>query len=470
MFHNKLFFVLILFTFFTKVGAQNFELGKVSIAEIEEKVHPKDSSAVAAILYKKAKTLFNYNIINGFTVLHEYEYRIKIYKKEGLSWANFEVPYYVGYEDMNKDMVKFSNGVTYNLENGTVVKTKLNSEGSFKENLNDYWNQASITLPNVKVGSVIEFKYTLRSENIVKFPVFNIQYDIPVNYTEYRTEIPGFYLYKTISVGYVNVVSDSKLVNGYKNYEDEHNQTRRLGFKQVNSIYTAQNVPALIEEDYVDNLKNYRSAIRHELETVRFPEQPVKDYSVTWEGVAKTIYKDKNFGKELDERTYIEQDVMAILKDAVTPKEKLDLIFKFVQNKMNWNGDYGYYTDKGVKKAYLDRTGNIAEINFILIAMLKRAGINVSPVLTSTLQHGVPTYPSRTDFNYVIAAVQIDDKQILLDATNKFNSPNILPLQVLNWTGRLIRQDGSSEEINLVPTVPSKKTISYYSILKVQVK
>nr|WP_315214980.1 DUF3857 domain-containing protein [uncultured Flavobacterium sp.] len=457
MFHNKLFFVLILFTFFTKVGAQNFELGKVSIAEIEEKVHPKDSSAVAAILYKKAKTLFNYNIINGFTVLHEYEYRIKIYKKEGLSWANFEVPYYVGYEDMNKDMVKFSNGVTYNLENGTVVKTKLNSEGSFKENLNDYWNQASITLPNVKVGSVIEFKYTLRSENIVKFPVFNIQYDIPVNYTEYRTEIPGFYLYKTISVGYVNVVSDSKLVNGYKNYEDEHNQTRRLGFKQVNSIYTAQNVPALIEEDYVDNLKNYRSAIRHELETVSFPEQPVKDYSVTWEGVAKTIYKDKNFGKELDERTYIEQDVMAILKDAVTPKEKLDLIFKFVQNKMNWNGDYGYYTDKGVKKAYLDRTGNIAEINFILIAMLKRAGINVSPVLTSTLQHGVPTYPSRTDFNYVIAAVQIDDKQILLDATNKFNSPNILPLQVLNWTGRLIRQDGSSEEINLVPTVPSKK-------------
>ena len=112
----------------------------------------------------------------------------------------------------------------------------------------------------------------------------------------YLGQAPGFYLYKTISVGYVNVVSDSKLVNGYKNYEDEHNQTRRLGFKQVNSIYTAQNVPALIEEDYVDNLKNYRSAIRHELETVRFPEQPVKDYSVTWEGVAKTIYKDKNFG------------------------------------------------------------------------------------------------------------------------------------------------------------------------------
>jgi hypothetical protein len=54
------------------------------------------------------------------------------YIKEGLSWANFEVPYYVGYESMSDDVVKFSNAVTYNLED-EIVKTKLNSEGSFKK-------------------------------------------------------------------------------------------------------------------------------------------------------------------------------------------------------------------------------------------------------------------------------------------------------------------------------------------------
>ena len=247
----KVILSIFIFLIITKAKSQNFELGKVSITELEEKVHPKDSSAVAAILYKKAKTFFNYNIKNGFTVLHEYEYRIKIYKKEGLSWANFEVPYYVGYEDMNKDMVKFSNGVTYNLENGTVVKTKLNSEGSFKENLNDYWNQASITLPNVKVGSVIEFKYTLRSENIVKFPVFNIQYDIPVNYTEYRTEIPGFYLYKTISVGYVNVVSDSKLVNGYKNYVTMDYQMKNSILKSIFFLKINKNQIRLTKKELI---------------------------------------------------------------------------------------------------------------------------------------------------------------------------------------------------------------------------
>ena len=81
-------------------------------------MHPKDTSAVAAILYNKARTFFSYNIKDGFTVNHEYEFRIKIYKKEGLKWANYQVPYYVGYENYNDDVVNFSNGVTYNLENG----------------------------------------------------------------------------------------------------------------------------------------------------------------------------------------------------------------------------------------------------------------------------------------------------------------------------------------------------------------
>jgi hypothetical protein len=37
-------------------------------------------------------------------------------------------------------------------------------------------------------------------------------------------------------------------------------------------------------------------------------------------------------------------------------------------------------------------------------------------------------------------------KQILLDATNKYTTPNIIPLNTLNRFGRLIRKDGTSEE------------------------
>lgn len=461
----KVIVVLLLFLAIVKTNAQNSELGKVSNKELLEKFHPEDTTAVAAILCKKARTIFKYNLNRGFTVNHEYTYRIKIYKKEGLSWANFEVPYYVGYEDMNDESVKFSNAVTYNIENGTVVKTKLNGEGSFKKNVNEYWNQAMISMPNVKVGSVIEFKYILKSENIVKFPVYDNQYNIPINYSEYITEIPEFFIYKPVLTGYVKVKSDTKFVNGSQSFEDEYKRTANLSYRQINSSYITENIPGIKEEDYVDNIRNYKSSIQNELERTRFPEQPVKDYSITWEGVAKTIFENKNFGKELNEQLYLLKDVKLILKNAVSDKEKLDIIFKFVQSKMNWNRENGYFTEKGVKQAYLDKTGNVAEINFILIAMLKLAGINVNPVLVSTVEYGVPAFPNRTVFNYVIAAADLDGKQILLDATHKYTTQNILPLNVLNWTGRLLKQDGTSQEINLVPTMPSK--VNYTLMTKV---
>ncbi|HMI08328.1 MAG TPA: DUF3857 domain-containing protein, partial [Flavobacterium sp.] len=331
------------------MNAQKFELGKVSLKELQEKSYPADTSAVAAILYNKAKTYFRYDRNNGFTAYHEYEFRIKIYKKEGLKWANFEVPYYVGYENLNNDYVKFSNGITYNIENGEIAKAKLNSEGSFRQDVNELWKVASITMPNVKVGSVIEFRYTLRSEDLMEFPVFHFQYAIPVAFAEYRTEIPEFFIYKPSVIGLGDVKSDAKIVGGYQNYSNEHQQSVNLSYQQINSVYTAQNMPALNEEDYVDNIENYRSSVVHELEKTRFPDVPEKNYSTTWEGVAKTIYKDKRFGKELEERLYFEQDLASIIKNATTNAEKVTAIFEFVKRSMHWDGKYGYYTKKGVR-------------------------------------------------------------------------------------------------------------------------
>ena len=458
---SKLLIMLFLFAFVGKATAQKFELGKVSIKELQDKMHPVDTSAAAAILYNKVKTFFEYNQKDGFSINVEYECRIKIYKKEGLEWATHQIPYYVGYENYNDDTVNFSKCITYNLENGVVVKTKLNNEGTFKKKINEFWNEASITMPNVKVGSVIEFKYVLKTEDIVKFPRFDFQYAIPVNYSEYKTIIPGFFVYKSFVRGRSNVEAESKVTNGSLYFTNKINPSRMdyINFQQVESVYKTYNTPALKEEPFVDNIQNYRMAIEHELEKTQFYGNPVKDYAMTWEGVAKTIYDDKNFGIELNQRDYLAQDLKKILKEGMSVPERMDVIFKFIQNKMNWNDKKGCYTDKGVTQAYKESTGNTAEINFILIAMLNYAGITAYPVLISTKEHGIPLFPSRTVFNYVTAAAQIDGKQIILDATNKYTTANTLPFNAMNRTGRLIRQNGTSEEINLVPNTSSKESI-----------
>ncbi|MET0760480.1 MAG: DUF3857 domain-containing protein [Flavobacterium sp.] len=457
---NKLVMILLFLVSFSKINAQKFEPGKVSVADLLEKTHPSDSSASAAIVYKKARTFFVYNQRTGFTTVHEYEFRIKIYKKEGLNWADYQVPYYVGYENLSDEVVKFTSGMTYNLEDGVIIKTKLNSEGSFKKNVNEYWSQASITMPNVKVGSVIEFKYILKSENTVKFPAFNFQEEIPVNYSEYITEIPEFFIYKNVISGFTKVNSTEKLKNGFQVFQNENTHSINLSYQQINTIYIAENVRALKDENYVDNLQNYRSSIQHELQKTRLPGQFEKNYSETWDGVAQTILENKNFGKELNQEFYFEKDLKTVVNQEASETERANAVLNFVKLKMNWDNQKGYLTEKGVKQAYIDRTGNVAEINFILIAMLKYAGINANPVLVSTREHGISVFPNRTIFNYVIVEAEVDGKKILLDATNKNTTLNIVPLNVLNWTGRLIRQDGTSEEINLVPNTLSKEIIN----------
>lgn len=138
----KLLIVLLVAISFSKANAQKLELGKVSIAELQEKEYPKDPSAVAAILFKKGETTFEFSENDGFTMLTDVKTRIKIYKKEGYDWANQEVRYYL----VNKfnESVSFSDAVTYNLVNGKIEKTKLKSDGIFDEKINKYWGQKKL--------------------------------------------------------------------------------------------------------------------------------------------------------------------------------------------------------------------------------------------------------------------------------------------------------------------------------------
>lgn len=433
--------------------------------ELQEKHCSLDTTAVAAILSAKGKTIYIYDK-RGFFMNHIFEFRVKIYKKSGLDWATVKVPYYVGFEDGEDDYVTFSDCTTYNLEGNDIVKTKLKKEGIFDSKINEDWKEASITMPNVKEGSVIEYKYVIKSYNFTQFPTFYFQFSIPTNFAEYKTEIPEFFVYAPITTGFVKISSKSEVGFGYQNFDNEYNQGLNMSYKQINSVHTGENVPALKEENFIDNLTNYRATIEYELQKTRFPEVPEKPYTVTWDDVARTIYKEEKFGKELDKKGSLINDLRLILKDNdSTELMKATTVFRFVQAKMNWNNDYGYLTDKGVLKAYEEGSGNVAEINFILISMLNYAGIRTHPVLTSTIGHGIPIYPNRTVFNYVIAAAEIDGKRMLMDATSKFTTIDILPFHVLNWVGRLISRDGTSENVELLPTAPSKDVNNVIAVI-----
>ena len=134
-------------------------------------------------------------------------------------------------------------------------------------------------------------------------------------------------------------------------------------------------------------------------------------------------------------------------------------IFNYVKTNFKWNGYYGIYADEGLRSVFKNKTGNVADINLLLTVFLRHAGLNTHPVLISSVSNGIPLFPSRTAFNYVVAGVELNGNTVLLDATDRYTVPNLLPLRAMNWSGRMIYQNGGSKEIDLQPKVLSKDNI-----------
>ena len=465
MFTKKLIILLLCcITFFSQ--AQDFRLGKVSKAELEENFHPADTSAVAAILYKKGNTRFELDSETEFILVTEVEVRIKIYKKEGLDYANFSMPYYTGGK---KETLIFDDAATFNLVNGKIERTKLKKEGEFEEKVSENWSQKKIVLPNVKEGSVVEFKYVHKTPYLSSIPDWYFQYEIPVNNIDYSVYIPQYYIYRTsLNSTDIEIKQETKPIQkgvttaattSYGTRNVGSTQSGSINYNEIRTFYSAKNLPALKQEEFVNNIKNYVASVKHNLVRIQYPNNQ-KDFSISWEDLAKTIYDNSDFGKELNQKSYFEDDLNQILTTGMSRDEKINTIFDFVKNKMVWNEYYGYYCRDGVKKAYKNKSGNVAEINLMLTAMLRHAGLNANPVLVSTRSNGIAIFPNTSAFDYVIAAVETENDIILLDATSKFSSPNIIPIRTLNWMGRLIREDKTTTEVDLMPKMISRDVIS----------
>lgn len=307
---------------------QKLDIGKVTKTELIEVSHKNDTSAPAAFVFKKANTKFTYTEENGFATITVFKVKLKIYKKEGLEWANFKIPYYVGYKDLDKDFVEIVSGYTYNLENDKIVKSKVTSEGRFKEQINENWEAKLVTFPNVKVGSIIELEYKLKTQDISTLPDFQFQYDIPVNYAEYVTEIPAFYVYSGIKRGAVVLDIEQKVEPSSQSYESEISSNgakvrKSFGYNKVVANYKASDIPALKEEDFVNSIDNYYGKIQQELQMIQFPEEKPKQITTTWEDVAKSIYKDEEFSTAVSKFDYYMTDVKSVIEGLTTDEEKL---------------------------------------------------------------------------------------------------------------------------------------------------
>ncbi|MCX6221284.1 MAG: DUF3857 and transglutaminase domain-containing protein [Bacteroidia bacterium] len=456
--------------FLIRISAQEapkIKFEKPSDEELSMKTYPTDSTADAVILYDDGSSYVKYDLERGFMLTFERFVRIKILRQNGVEWGNFQFSLYS--HNLNKEDLTHVKGTTINLENGKIVKTDLKKNAVFRERENKYRESVKFSMPAVKVGSIIDLQYTIATEMTWNLRTWKFQYKIPVKWSQYRVVYPEYFTYNHSSLGYHSLLYNKRSqstenISYTERVDNTSNNT--AGFRvpstqavartitYLNQIIecAASDIPAIKEEPYLTSLDNYTSQLKSELNNTNFSKigGSMHNYTTSWNDIAKQLADDDSFGQQLKSTGFLSDDVEKMTKGISSNETKLNIIYSFVQRSMKWDGFKSFFTDKSLKKAYADKTGNSADINLLLIAMLKKAGIDASPVLLSTRENGIIglVHPTLSDCNYVVARATLDGKQIFLDATEPNLQAGIIPFRCLNGEGYLI-QEGSSESVQL---------------------
>jgi hypothetical protein len=447
---NKVFTLLFLClaVFFAKAQTPSATqpYGKIDIADLELKSCDFEKDANAMILFEKGSVYFDtqYNIINN---IHK---RIKIFNDNGKKEANIRIEFNGG---DRSEMIFGLQAQTINLNNGAIEIVKVDKKQIFTEVIDRSRSAMVFSFPNIKPGSVIEYKYSLKSDNISNFPDWYFQSHLPNRYSELKTTIPGILYYKNLET-----INQPYAVREDKNGD----QTRAIA-----------NIPSVPDEPYMTSIEDNSERILFQLMSIQNGMQNMS-FSDTWKKVGEDLMRNDAFGSQLNRRLSGEDVIINKAKALKTTDDKIFYLFGEVKNAMKWSESYRKYSYDGISSAWDKKVGNSGEINIILYHLLKKSGVKVYPMIVSTRSNGRvnPAYPNSYKFNSTVAYVPVDStKSYVLDASNKYNIYNQVPANLLNTLGLYINKENDVYEMTFLQnTHPVKQYLMINGEIKADSK
>jgi len=396
--------LLILLALTAFANAQIKPFGKIDTADLKMTFCDFEKDANAEILFDKGVM----SLSGGLNM--EHHIRIKIFNDFGKNAAKILLVSSVGGQKVISDL----QGETFNLENGKIEITTLDNKQTLAGQIGKKLSTLEFTLPNVKPGSVIEYKFKSPPTEFWYF-----QNDLPTRYSEIETD----YLARA-GMGYITYVKQPYAKNTGKNTGD-------IEVKALANIHSLTTEP-------------YMASRRDNLERIRFFNLTRMDSS--WSAAGKALLQFRLFSDELTGALTGENAIIKRGKALKSEDERISFLFDTVKNRMKWNGISSIHILDGAPFAWDKTIGNSAEINLAVYYLLKRAGIKAFPLLVSTRSNGKisPTIPNIDVLNNLVVYVPVDStKSYILDATDKFNTFNVIPFDDLNFYGLSIDQEAA---------------------------
>jgi hypothetical protein len=256
-----------------------------------------------------------------------------------------------------------------------------------------------ISMPEVSVGSVIEYRVKTYQSQLPNKKDFNtaywLQMDEPILWQRCRIDVP------------ISRKLRYKIINGDYNVFG-FDMTPKVMQKGNRVVYTLEfkNVPQIIPESSMPPMARSNPYIL-------FSTLGSWNDIYTW---WRDLYRDKIVADEA-----IKAKVRALTGDKKSPEEKLRAIYNFCAQEVRYvaveYGDAGFEPHKATE-IFANKYGDCKDKAVLLVAMLQAAGIEAFPVLISTqdsldLEEDLPTLL----FNHAITATKLGDKLVFMDVT-----------------------------------------------------
>lgn len=422
------------------------QFGNIKPEDFNTKVYSIDSSANAVVLFDYCDVKYEGNNQGFFSVIYTYHQRIHILNKNAFDVATIEIPLYKWVT--LEERVEKLQAVTYSLENGKVVSSKLDKSSLFKEKVNKYMLKQKFTFPNLTEGCIIEVAYTVSSPTPREIRPKYFQGEYPILLSEYNVHIPNWYDFVRTKQGYVSFQEEkaeytseyySLLVPGEEAMERSSVYSGNI--PTLHCRYAMKDIPAFRVEPFTSSPRNHISKVTFQLSTVRINGGTPQRIDGNWFQISQDLLKREDFGADLEKSaSWLDEEVKKVCATTDTELEKAKKIFNYVRTNFTCNDYDDYSMNQNLKKVFQAKKGNVSEINLVLVAMYKTAGLTAKPLLISTRENGKApiTYPILSKFNYTICQLMINNEKMYVDASHKKLGFGKLPAECYNDFGRVI--------------------------------
>jgi Transglutaminase-like superfamily. len=423
------------------------KFGKISNEDFDLSKYKFDTSVSAVVISDIGSSKFEGNTNGGFTLVFKRQKRIKILNKNGFEAANIEIRLYT--DGRNEESLDNLKAYTYNLENGNITKSELQSNSIFKDKLSANQLNKKFTFPAVKEGSIIEYSYTVNSIFFFNLQPWIFQDNYPCLWSEYQVSLPDFFAYVTIGQGYQPYYIKNQSQDFQSFYVTIPGGTSESEHVNLNSTvysyrWVMKDVPALKEEGFTTTIRNHIAKIEFQLSQYRFPNVPVRDIMGNWKTVTEKMLEREDFGATINKaNNWLDDDMKPIVAGATGDLEKAKRIYNFVRDNFTCTDHSDLYLNNSLKTIFKNKNGSVSDINLLLVAMLHHENIEADPVILSTRAHGFANdlYPLMNRYNYVIAAAKINNAPVYLDASHAFLGFGKLPSECYNGFARIIGKE-----------------------------